>query len=85
MNETCAGEAVSDAERDAARRIAAGVEMDDVNGLIDELGAVVVARGLLMLRDLIQRLTHPRARVEKVPELVPHDDGPIPRPIAISR
>ena len=35
----------------------AGLKMDDVNGLIDELGAIIVARALLMLRDLIQRLT----------------------------
>ncbi len=60
MNETCAGEAVSDAERDAARRIAAGVEMDDVNGLIDELGAITVTRALLMVRTLIQRLNAKR-------------------------
>jgi hypothetical protein len=51
-----AGEIVSDAEREAARRIAAGLKMDDVTGLVDELGAVAVTRGLLVLRDLIQRL-----------------------------
>lgn len=49
------GEIVSDAEREAARRIAAGLKLDDVNKLVDELGAIVVARGLLMLRDLMQR------------------------------
>ena len=50
------GEIVLEQEREAARRVAAGVEMDDVNGLVDELGAIVVARALLLLRELIQRL-----------------------------
>jgi hypothetical protein len=50
--------AVSDAEREAARRIAAGVTtQSDADKLIDELGAIAVARGLLMLRTLIHRLT----------------------------
>jgi hypothetical protein len=50
------GETVADSERIAARRLVAGVRMDDVNKLIDELGAIVVARALLLLRELIQRL-----------------------------
>jgi hypothetical protein len=51
-----AGEAVSDAEREAARRVAVGLTMDDVSGLCSELGTITVARAILMLRDLIQRL-----------------------------
>jgi hypothetical protein len=50
-----AGEIVSDAELIAARRIAAGLKMDDVTGLVDELGAIACARAILALRDLIQR------------------------------
>ena len=51
------GETVADSEQNAARRIVAGVTTPaDVDKLIVELGAVVVARAVLMLRDLIQRL-----------------------------
>jgi hypothetical protein len=51
------GEAVADLEQIAARRIATGIATQaDADKLIDELGAIVVARALLMLRDLIQRL-----------------------------
>jgi hypothetical protein len=52
-----AGDIVAEQERTAARGLVAGVRMDDVNKLIDELGAIAVARALLMLRDLIQRLS----------------------------
>ncbi len=46
----------------------AGVTAPGADKLIVELGAIAVARALLMLRDLIQRLTHPPACiVEKVP------------------
>lgn len=51
------GESVADLERIAARRVMAGVKLEDVNKLADELGAIAVARGLLMLRELIQRLS----------------------------
>jgi hypothetical protein len=51
-----AGEIVTEQERIAARRIAAGLKMDDVNGLVDELGAIACARAILALRELIQRL-----------------------------
>lgn len=50
-----AGDIVAEQEREAARRIVAGVGMDDVSKLVDELGAITVARALLMLRELIQR------------------------------
>jgi hypothetical protein len=52
-----AGETVADAERIAARGIAAGLTTPaDVDKLIVELGAIAVTRALLLVRDLIQRL-----------------------------
>lgn len=64
-----AGDIVAEQERTATRRLVAGVRMDDVNELCDELGAIAVARALLLLRELIQRLNaHPPACiVEKLP------------------
>ena len=50
------GETVTGQEQIAARRIAAGVAAQSVDELIVELDAIAVTRGLLMLRDLIQRL-----------------------------
>lgn len=52
------GEIVAEAERECARRIAAGVTAPaDVDKLIVESGAIIVARALLLVRELIQRLT----------------------------
>ncbi len=51
------GETVSGQEQVAARRIAIGVTAPaEVDKLIVELGAITVARALLLLRDLIQQL-----------------------------
>ncbi len=48
---------IVEAEREAARRIVAGVTTQaDADKLIVELGAIIVTRALLMLRTLIQRL-----------------------------
>jgi hypothetical protein len=51
------GESVAEVERECARLLVAGVTMLDADKLIVELGAIAVARALLMLRTLIQRLT----------------------------
>jgi hypothetical protein len=50
------GESVAEVERECARRLVAGVTTQSVDKLIDELGAITVARALLLLRELIQRL-----------------------------
>jgi len=52
------GETVTGQEQNAARRLAAGLTTQaDADALIVELGERDVARALLMLRDLVQRLT----------------------------
>lgn len=50
------GETVTAQEQIAACRIAAGVTAQSVDALCVELGAISVARALLLLRELIQRL-----------------------------
>jgi hypothetical protein len=50
------GETVTGQEQIAACRIVAGVTAQSVDALCVELGAISVARALLLLRELIQRL-----------------------------